>query len=238
MLRKALGLLIVTFILASAAGVYAAEPETASFTIKVQSSGDVRVTPDMAQMWIGVQTDAETASEALAENNRIVGRLTEIFVQYTRPEVVKTSEFNLYRRERWDSETQRSVPDGFTIRHVFEVAVFDLEKVAQLMDDITAAGANIIYGLQYGLQEPSTARAEAYANAVAKAKEQAQALAEAAGGTTPVLEKLEETYYYGPVYAAEGGAGVSENATAFMPGQLKVSVSIEATFRSQLTVDN
>jgi uncharacterized protein YggE len=151
---------------------------------------------------------------------------------------VKTSEFNLYRRERWDSETQRSVPDGFTIRHVFEVAVFDLEKVAQLMDDITAAGANIIYGLQYGLQEPSTARAEAYANAVAKAKEQAQALAEAAGGTTPVLEKLEETYYYGPVYAAEGGAGVSENATAFMPGQLKVSVSIEATFRSQLTVDN
>lgn len=238
MLRKALGLLIVTFILASAAGVYSAEPETASFTIKVQSSGDVRVTPDMAQMWIGVQTDAETASEALAENNRIVGRLTEIFVQYTRPEVVKTSEFNLYRRERWDSETQRSVPDGFTIRHVFEVAVFDLEKVAQLMDDITAAGANIIYGLQYGLQEPSTARAEAYANAVAKAKEQAQALAEAAGGTTPVLEKLEETYYYGPVYAAEGGAGVSENATAFMPGQLKVSVSIEATFRSQLTVDN
>jgi len=233
-----LGLLAAVLILAGSAAAVAAEPETASFTIKVQASGDVRVTPDMVQMWIGVQTDADTAGEALAENNRVVARLTEIFLKYTKPEVVKTSEFNLYRRERWDNESQRSVPDGFTIRHVFEVTLFELDKVAQLMDDITAAGANIVYGLQYGLQEPSKARAQAYANAVANAKQQAQALAEAAGGTPPVLERLDETYYYGPSYAAEGGAGVSEHATAFMPGQLKVSVAIEATFRSQLTLEN
>lgn len=238
MLRKMLGLLAAVLILAGSAAAVAAEPETASFTIKVQASGDVRVTPDMVQMWIGVQTDADTAGEALAENNRVVARLTEIFLKYTKPEVVKTSEFNLYRRERWDNESQRSVPDGFTIRHVFEVTLFELDKVAQLMDDITAAGANIVYGLQYGLQEPSKARAQAYANAVANAKQQAQALAEAAGGTPPVLERLDETYYYGPSYAAEGGAGVSEHATAFMPGQLKVSVAIEATFRSQLTLEN
>lgn len=238
MLRKVLGMLAVAVILASAVSVSAAEPETTSFTIKVQANGDVRVTPDMAQMWIGVQTDGDTASAALAENNRVVARLTEIFLQYSSPELVKTSEFNLYRRERWDSATQTSIPDGFTIRHVFEVAVFDLEKVGQLIDDVTAAGANVIYGLQYGLKDPSTARAQAYANAVARAKEQAQALAEAAGGTAPVLERIEETYYYGPTYAAEGGSGVSEHATAFMPGQLKISVAIDATFRSQLTGDN
>ena len=34
------------------------------------------------------------------------------------------------------------------------------------------------------------------------------------------------------------GAGVSEQATAFMPGQLKITVSIDATFRSELTEGN
>ncbi|MGI6148584.1 MAG: SIMPL domain-containing protein [Firmicutes bacterium] len=236
MLNRTLWLLAVVMVLVSAVTVSAAELESPSFTIKVQANGDVRVTPDMAQLWIGVQTDADTASEALAQNNEVVAKLTEIFLKYTRPEVVKTSEFNLYRRERWDSVEQRSLPDGFTIRHVFEVAVFELEKVAPLIDEITAAGANIIYGLQYGVQDSSAARAQAYAHAVKNAQEQARALAEAAGGSTPILESLEETYYYGPMYAAEGGSGVSEHATALMPGQLKISVAIEATFRSQLTV--
>ena len=109
----------------------ASADDDSAFAIKVQATGDVRVTPDMAQIWIGVQTDAETASEALRENNRIVSQMTEIFLSTPKPEVVKTSEFNLsIRRERWDSESQTSVPDGFTIRHVFEVAVFDLGAVA------------------------------------------------------------------------------------------------------------
>ena len=92
------------------------------------------------------------------------------------------------------------------------------------MDDITLLG-QIIWP-QYGLQEPSTG-AEAYANAVAKAKEQAQALAERSWGTTPVLEKLEETYYYGPSMPQKGGR--FRKATAFMPGQL-VSVSVRPRF--------
>src|SRR5690554_7761448 len=132
-------------------------------------------------MWIGVQTDAETASDALTENNRVVADLTEVFLKYTSPEVIKTSEFNLYRRERWDSESQSSVADGFTIRHVFEVAVYDLTAVAPLIDDVTNAEANIIYGLQYGLKDDDAARSAAYANAVKKAYRQAEALAEAAG---------------------------------------------------------
>ena len=112
MLNRTLWLLAVVMVLVSAVTVSAAELESPSFTIKVQANGDVRVTPDMAQLWIGVQTDADTASEALAQNNEVVAKLTEIFLKYTRPEVVKTSEFNLYRRERWDSVEQRSLPDG------------------------------------------------------------------------------------------------------------------------------
>ena len=75
-----------------------------------------------------------------------------------------------------------------------------------LIDEVTEAGANIIYGLQYGVQNDDEARAQAYASAVAKAKRQAQALAAAAGGSSPVIERIEETYYYGPSYAAEGGS--------------------------------
>ena len=55
MLNRTLWLLAVVMVLVSAVTVSAAELESPSFTIKVQANGDVRVTPDMAQLWIGVR---------------------------------------------------------------------------------------------------------------------------------------------------------------------------------------
>ena len=206
-----------------------------NFAIKVQATGDVRVSPDKAQMWIGAQTDGPTASEALALSNETVQKLIEIFTKFTKSEVIKASEFNMYQKERWDEAERRSVPEGFTVRHVFEVAVSDLANVAPMLDEVTAAGANIIYGLQYGVQDARLAREEAYAKAVEDAWWKAKVIAEASGGTDLILESIEELYYYGPEYGAEGIGAVTEQPDLFMPGQLKVSVSINATFRADLT---
>ncbi len=233
MRRSLLVSLLALVLLISFMGVASASTE--SFNIKVQGTGDVRVSPTKVQMWIGAQTDGNTAERALAQSNEITQGLIRVFSQFAPPEVIKTSEFNMYQKERWDDVERKSVPDGFTVRQVFEVQIADLTKVATFLDQATAAGANIIYGLQYGVQDYRTPKEEAFKRAMEDAWWKAGLLATANGSSDLVLESVEETYFYGPEYASEGISLVTEKADVFMPGQLKVSVSVNATFRADLT---
>lgn len=226
-------LTIIVLLLTSFTGLSSASPDT--FTIKVQSIGDVRVSPTKVQMWIGAQTDGPTAEQALAKSNETIQKLINIFSNFTKPEMVRTSEFNMYQKERWDESIRQSVPEGFTVRHVFEIQILDLTKVAAFLDNAAESGANIIYGLQYGVQDFRTPREEAFKRAMEEAWWKAGLLADANDAHNLVLENVEETYFYGPEYGAEGTSTVTESADLFMPGQLKVSVNLQATFRAELT---
>jgi uncharacterized protein YggE len=214
-------------------GFASASPDT--FTIQVQASGVVYVPPTKAQMWIGARTDGITAEETLTNSNQVMQGIVEIVEEFTSPELVRTSEFNMYQKERWDDVAQQSVPEGFSLRHVFEVQIDDLAKVAPFLDSVTQAGANIIYGLQYGVQDSRTPREQAYRRAMEEAWWKANLLADANGTGNLVLENVEESYSYGSSFDLEGASVAKEQVDSFMPGQLQVSVSLQATFRAQLT---
>lgn len=231
MQRRVLLVFILIVFLTAFPGFASASDDT--FTVKVQATGHVRVPPTKAQMWIGAKTDGNTAKEALNSSNEVVQELIDVFSQFTSPELVKTSEFNMYQRERWDDETQQSIPEGFAVRHVFEVQILDLTHVANFLDLLTQAGANIIYGLQYGIQDYRAPREEAFKQAMEEAWWKAGILAEANSAENLVLENVEETQFYGTDYGNEAIALESELGDSFMPGQLQVSVSVVATFRAQ-----
>lgn len=204
-----------------------------SFTIQVQGSGVVTVSPTKAQMWVGAKTDGETASEVLGRSNEVVEGLLEVIAQYTTPDAVRTSDFSMYQNDRWDPDTQQYEPYGFSVRHVFEVHIFNLDNVAPFLDRITQVGANIIYGLSYGVQDYRPPREEAVAKAMEEAWWKARVIADANSALDLVLESVEEAYYYGSDYSsmpveAQDGAG------AFVPGQLQVSAAVTATFRAYL----
>lgn len=227
-----LGLTLAMMFLVVFAGFASASPDT--FTIQVQATGRVSVAPTKAQMWVGAKTDGITAEETLVSSNETIDELVEIFAQFTSPQFIKTSEFNMYQRERWDDEIRQSIPEGFTVRHVFEVHILDLTQVAAFLDEITHAGANIIYGLQYGIQDHRPPQEAAFNQAMKEARWKAGLLAEANEASNLVLESVEETYQYGMEYGGAGGNAADELADSFMPGQLQISANILATFRAEL----
>ncbi|NLL48846.1 MAG: SIMPL domain-containing protein [Firmicutes bacterium] len=224
-------LTLVVLLLTVCSGLVSASSDT--FTIKVQATGVVYVPPTKAQMWIGARTDGLTAEEALTQSNQVMQGILEIVEEFTSPELIKTSEFNMYQKERWDDVTQQSVPEGFTLRHVFEVQIHDLSKVAPFLDRVTQAGANIIYGLQYGVQDNRTPREQAYRRAMEEAWWKANLLADANGTKNLALENVEESYSYTTTFDFEEVGVVEEKGDSLMPGQLQVSVTLEATFRAQ-----
>lgn len=206
-----------------------------AFTIQVQATGTVYVPPTKAQMWVGAKTDGLTAEETLTNSNEVMQNIIEIVGEFTPPELVRTSEFNMYQKERWDDVSQQSIPEGFSLRHVFEVQILDLTKVAPFLDRVTQAGANIIYGLQYGVQDNRAPREEAYRRAMDEAWWKANLLAATNGAGKLILENVEESYYYGSAFEVDGASMAEGEVDSFMPGQLQVSVNLQATFRAELT---
>ena len=167
-------------------------------------------------------------------SNEVMAEIIAIVGKYTEPDLVRTSEFNMYQKERWDDLTGQSVPEGFTLRHVFEVQILDLKKVAPFLDEVTQAGANIIYGLQYGVQDNRTPREEAYKRALEEAWWKARLIAEANGARDLILEDVEEGYYYASSYEIEGISMTGGQLDSYMPGQLQISASLQATFKAEL----
>lgn len=228
---RVLSVLALVLLLAQSA-VASTIPE--SFTIQVQASGMVIVAPTKAQLWVGAKVDGETAEEALNSSNEVMGRLVEVLSQYTSPDLVKTSEFSMYQNETWDDETGQFIPVGFSVRHVFEVHILDLDSVAPFLDEATKAGANVIYGLQYGVQNYRPHKADAFRTAMDEAWWKARIIAEANSAQELVLESVEETYYYGSEYAGMGMEQMAQRDGSFVPGQLQITAAVTATFRAYL----
>lgn len=213
-------------------------PTTASasapVTIEVQATGDVRITPDTAVVWLGLQQEGAEASQALRDSYEIVEQLIAIFKDYAPHDRIKTSEFYLYRSERWDHQTNQSLPGPFVVRHVFEVPVQELERAAQMIDEAVAAGANIIQNIQYGVKDNTAAWEDAYSRALEQAHWKAGLLAPQ--GTTVRLRSITDSYTSGPMFAAQGGAAVTDLADMFMPGQLKLAVTLNVVFEAVYSV--
>ena len=59
-------------------------------------------------------------------------------------------------------------------------------------------------------------------------------LAKANNAENLVLESVEESYYYGTEYSSESIALDAKQENVIMPGQLKITASITATFKAEL----
>lgn len=229
------GLLLLGFTLLvdPGAGVMAAAaPAQAPLEITVQGVGDSRVTPDIAYVWIGTETRAASASAAQKESAAVVERLLGVLTRYAPGDRIKTVEFSLYRMEVWNEREQRSVPGDFIIRHVFEVPVPDLSKVAVVIDEGIAAGATVVHNVRYSVNDPRGAQDEALQAAYEDALRKARLLAARSGYVLTGVTRIQESSVIEPVFAAEGGAALRAAPDAFMPGQLKISAMLSVTFRA------
>ncbi|MCB4379052.1 DUF541 domain-containing protein, partial [Synechococcus sp. MU1644] len=115
----------------------------------------------------------------------------------------------------------------FEARNAVTVRVRDLDGLGGVLDQVLEVGANTFNGLQFQLQDPSAAEAEARAAAVRDAMEKAAQLSEAAGVTLgPVLSLSEGGQTARPeMFAAARSADVPIAA-----GELAVTARVSMSF--------
>lgn len=231
----------ILFIAAVPVTVSAAE----AATITVSGAGAVTAAPDMATIHLGVNTEAETAVEALARNNAdIEAVLTALRELGIEDEDIRTQWFSIHQRLDWGrdwNEPPRVI--GYNASNTVVVTVHDLDLVGEVLGAGVAAGANAAHGVQFSVSNAEELYLEALAIAAQNAQRKATVLARALGSAvTGIVSVHESSSFFAPVareawsddmpmpMAADAAAGME---VPVQPGELTVTARVQVVFTMQ-----
>jgi len=242
--------MFVFSVLLSACGGVAAAPAATSAlaaddvdgvktrTLSVSGTGRVTLTPDIAYMTVGVQTEGKDAAEAVAENNSktqaVIDALDAAGVD---SKDIKTTNFSIYPQQQYDDRGKPSGEITYVVNNSVYVIVRDLDTIGDLLNTAVAAGANTIQGIQFDVDDKTDALAEAQENAVANAQAQAENLADASGVTLGQVLSINTFSGAVPIprYDGIGGGAMLAQAAPVpvSPGEMTISVDVSMVYEIQ-----
>jgi uncharacterized protein len=209
--------------------------------ISVSGEGRVSVAPDIAEMSFGVQTGRQpTAKEAM---RLLAERMTAIQDAALKAGVEKkdltTESFWLNPIYDW-TERGGQVFRGFEASQSLRVKLRDLDKVSDVLEAATSAGANQAGGVQFTVDDPEAKRAEARAEAITQARRKAERIAGDLGVSLGDIRGFNEDggSWGGPVMMraemATGNAGTDKDEAApavpLPAGEQEIRVNVNVTY--------
>lgn len=212
----------------------AAAEEVAQRLISVTGEAELQVKPDMATMRFGVENTAADARTAQRDNSAVMSKVIEaIYAQGISKDDVQTANFNLYPIYEWQGErSEKQVLVGYRCSNTVVVNLKDLSKIGIVIDAATSAGANNVYGISFGLQNPNAYRPTLLAAAVNDAKAKADIMAKAAGYTITGVQRMSDGY--------TTVVGIQESIRSSAKVMMDASVPIETgslTVRATVQID-
>jgi len=166
---------------ALAAPAWAADPADVR-TLAMPGHGEIRATPDMAQITAGVTTNATTAAQALAANSARMKTVVAALEKLGVPEknIQTTSFFVSPQYTNGDNNSPRRLT-GYQVNNDVSVRLEDVSKLGGTLDALVQAGANQMNGISFSIRNPTPLLEKARAEAIADARTRAETYAKAAG---------------------------------------------------------
>ncbi|HET7085908.1 MAG TPA: SIMPL domain-containing protein [Rhizomicrobium sp.] len=165
----------------------AADPHTISMT----GHGEVRGTPDTAQITAGVTTNAPTAAQALSANSAQMRAVFTALGKLGVPEKnIQTT--NFFVSPQYANGDSRRLT-GYQVSNDVSVRLEDVAKLGGTLDALVAAGANQMNGISFSIRAPSALLEKARAQAVADARARAETYAKAAGVSLGAILSISES---------------------------------------------
>ncbi|HOI97635.1 MAG TPA: SIMPL domain-containing protein [Candidatus Pacearchaeota archaeon] len=230
-------------------------------TISVSGDGEVYKTPDLAVMSFSVVSEAKTVAEAMEDNTKKMNAITDVMKSMGVAENdLQTTNFSINPRydyvratapvpadgaeiavdEEYYYPSGKRTLSGYDVNQTMTIKVRqeNMGKIGQIIQEATASGANQVGSLQFTLDDPDAAQAEARELAIAEAKEKAEILARQLnvklvriisyndGGYSPAYRLNYDTKQeYGM-----GGGAASVPAPDIQAGESKISMNVNITY--------
>lgn len=197
--------------------------------IVTTGTGEVRVSPDRATIFIGVQSRAATAAAAGSDNARrqkaVIDTLKALGLA---SDQLTTMNYTMSPEMQYNQTAGTSRVVGYVVTNTVRADVRRIEDVGRLIDAALARGANEISSLQFTSSKADSARRSALAAAVADARADADALAKAVGGSLgPMVEVSTASMPIRPMGVEMRGDLLRSAAqTPIEPGQQTINATV------------
>jgi uncharacterized protein YggE len=196
-------------------------------SIQASGSNTRNVRPDMAQLNIGVVTQATTAAAAADQNatttDAVIKALQGVLATTG---TIETLFYSINPRYTTSAGQQTLV--GYVVTNTLKVTTNDVNRVGRLIDAGNGAGANSVSGPFYGLQNPEPEVQLALAAASRQALAHAAAIASGLGARVGGVISAEEGSTVRPLLESAGGATTTA-ATPIQTGSVSVSAHVTVT---------
>lgn len=224
-------------------GATAAIPDTIKVenvkdnVITVQSSEEVKVVPDIAELQFAVTTQAQDAAACQEQNGKDLATVIDFLKNYGIAETsIQTSNYGLNPIYDWNSGKTIT---GYEMNTTITVSDVPVDQAGTLITSCVGAGINNINEVTYLSSKYDETYQQALKNAIASAKLKAEAIAEAGGCTLGPVVHVEEynanqkVRYTGYQKMAKEQLEAGAAAMDVEPGQLSVEAQVSVEFEIQ-----
>ncbi len=228
-------LAIIAMVLVSAVALTRPPPtlltNSATKTIQVTGTGTVSASPDEAILYLAVQTQAATATQATADNavamTNVIAALTGAGIDKNS---IQTVSYTL--TPTYSNPVNQSVPPniiGYIAVNAIQVTVNDLQSIGKILDQAISAGANQVQGLSFTLSSSTlaTIQKQALQLALTDADGQAKAMATTLGVTIVGPISVTPGYQFQPTNYSRFAATAQ---TPIQSGTLEVTATVQVTY--------
>lgn len=228
---------IITLALVLGMGIWTpAQAEDKSFlvpSITVIGTGKVTARPDMAELQVGVITQADAAAKALKENSQAMTKLLHTLAERGIAEKdIQTANLSVVPQYR-KAKPGEPAPEitGYQVTNEVRIKVRKLDSLGTLLDEVVNQGANRMYGIRFSTADPAPHQDAARRQAMTDAYHKAALYAREAGLKCGRVLLIQEQTPHLPrpefVGLARGAAAAS---VPVAPGVQEFTASITVTY--------
>lgn len=257
-IRKSFAILFLSAAILHPAIALAQQAPTASISemastplVRVNIAESLRTPPDEATMTVGTQAKAATATQAVAANKTKTEKLlASIRAAGLRERDIQTHGIQLQPDYRWDNEPGgrgHQTLVGYIASNSVQIKTRNIDKLTSLLDALTTAGADSVYGPSFAISDPAPLRREARIRAMARGQAEATEYARNNGYSKVRLLSVEEgTSYRGTDVIVTGSRidpvaapppppppAPERDGGIVAPGQLETGVSLNLLYRME-----
>ncbi len=200
-------------------------------TITVDGTGRVKVTPDVADITLGVRIQKERAGQAAAAAAASMTKVVAALIAAGIPEEeIQTVSLSLNPVYDYNGNPPKVV--GFEAVNLVSVRIRDIAGVGAVVDAATDAGATSIDGISFSLEDTTAVATQAREAAVASARAKADTLAAAAGVEIVGVLSIAESAGYAPqpVYYARAEMAMDAAGTPVLAGTVEIAVNVMISY--------
>jgi uncharacterized protein len=207
--------------------------------IWVNGTGTVVVTPDIANLSLGVSEQAARVADAQAQAavdmDKVMSALSAKGID---KKDISTQNYNIFQLTRYDNNSQQSIVTGYQVSNTVNVKIRAIASTGAVIDAVAAAAGDAarINGISFSVDDPTQYYSQVRTMAVNDAKNKAAQLASLAGVTLGKPLYISEnspgtTVPYVPAPTLAGaGQGVT---TPVSPGQTNITLNIQVAYSVQ-----